>query len=593
MLISPRIILSVAATLVLALPVLAEPLSSRIEPPTALDPGQTHNLFLIGKVWGYLKYHHPTIIGGCLDWDEQLLRKFPAMLNATDGDEMVNKLESWIDDLARTDACAEKYLNKQHFGPRTDWLVDQELLGVELVERIRLFEVSRPVGSQHYVAQRPGVGNPIFLNEPNYSDVDELDWRYRLLALYRLWNIVEYWSPYRDLIDEDWDEVLADSIPRFYSADSKKDYLLELARLLARINDGHANVRESIYVRPPGGRKLPPFAIRMVEGKSFIWRKYDFVDSDAALPEAMTEDQLLFGDVILKVDGKPVEELFSSAFPYIGASNTVSSNRVIAQLLLNGESDSVSLQVERAGQLVDVINRRLPRESLDIGVQHWHDRDGETFQLLSDEVAYLKLSKIDGSRIAEYVNAAHGTKGLVIDIRSYPSSFVVFTLGQHLVTTSTPFARFTRGDLADPGSFLWMEPMVIEPVKPRYEGKIVILVDEDSASQSEYTAMAFRAAPNAVVIGSQTAGADGNISQIPLPGGYTAWMSGIGVFYPDKSPTQRIGIVPDIEASPTIAGLRAGRDEVLEIAIQWILGDEVSGSEVRRMAGFAHHLVQP
>lgn len=47
-------------------------------------------------------------------------------------------------------------------------------------------------------------------------------------------------------------------------------------------------------------------------------------------------------------------------------------------------------------------------------------------------------------------------------------------------------------------------------------------------------------------------------------------ISGIGVFYPDKRPTQRIGIVPDIEVKPTIAGLRAQRDEVLDAAIREI-----------------------
>ena len=48
-------------------------------------------------------------------------------------------------------------------------------------------------------------------------------------------------------------------------------------------------------------------------------------------------------------------------------------------------------------------------------------------------------------------------------------------------------------------------------------------------------------------------------------------ISGIGVFYPDKRPTQRVGIVPDIEVKPTIAGIRAGRDELLDAAIAEIL----------------------
>jgi C-terminal processing protease CtpA/Prc len=92
-----------------------------------------------------------------------------------------------------------------------------------------------------------------------------------------------------------------------------------------------------------------------------------------------------------------------------------------------------------------------------------------------------------------------------------------------------------------------------------------------SQSNAEYTTMAFRAATGAKVIGSTTAGADGNVSQIPLPGGLNSMISGIGVFYPDKRPTQRVGIVPDIEVKPTIAGIRAGRDELLDAAMAEIL----------------------
>ena len=82
--------------------------------------------------------------------------------------------------------------------------------------------------------------------------------------------------------------------------------------------------------------------------------------------------------------------------------------------------------------------------------------------------------------------------------------------------------------------------------------------------------MALRVAPEAVVIGSQTAGADGNVSRINLPGGIQTMISGIGVYYPDGTETQRIGIVPDIEIKPTIAGFRDGKDELLEKAIKVI-----------------------
>jgi C-terminal processing protease CtpA/Prc len=96
--------------------------------------------------------------------------------------------------------------------------------------------------------------------------------------------------------------------------------------------------------------------------------------------------------------------------------------------------------------------------------------------------------------------------------------------------------------------------------------------------------MALRAGPGAIVVGSTTAGADGNVSTVPLPGGLQSWISGIGVFYPDRKPTQRVGIVPDIEARPTIAGIREGRDEVLETAVRQIVGPSVPELKVREIA---------
>ena len=65
-----------------------------------------------------------------------------------------------------------------------------------------------------------------------------------------------------------------------------------------------------------------------------------------------------------------------------------------------------------------------------------------------------------------------------------------------------------------------------------YAGKVIILVNERSQSQSEYTTMARRAVPGAKVVGSNTAGADGNVSTIILRGNIFTWISGLGVYYP-------------------------------------------------------------
>ena len=96
------------------------------------------------------------------------------------------------------------------------------------------------------------------------------------------------------------------------------------------------------------------------------------------------------------------------------------------------------------------------------------------------------------------------------------------------------------------------------------------MVNETTQSQAEYTAMALRVAPQAKVIGSQTAGADGNLSEIFFPGDIRTMISGIGVNYPDGTETQRIGILPDIEVKPTLIGIRNGKDEILERALEYI-----------------------
>jgi len=213
-----------------------------------------------------------------------------------------------------------------------------------------------------------------------------------------------------------------------------------------------------------------------------------------------------------------------------------------------------------------------------------HDLPGPAFRLLSKDVAYLKLSSVRAADAASYVELAASTKGLIIDIRNYRSDFMVFALGSLLVNSETAFVRFTNCDLANPGAFHWTEPLTLSPKQPHYAGRIVILLDETSMSQAEYTGMAFRAARGAIIVGSTTAGADGNVSSFALPGGLRTMISCIGVFYPDKTPTQRIGIVPNVEVKPTIAGIGAGRDEVLEEALRQILARQVPSADIEKMA---------
>ena len=118
-----------------------------------------------------------------------------------------------------------------------------------------------------------------------------------------------------------------------------------------------------------------------------------------------------------------------------------------------------------------------------------------------------------------------------------------------------------------PGTFNWILGELGQGTTNPYKGKVVILMDENTRSHSEYTCMTLEQYPGALKVGCQTAGADGNVAWVYLPGRISTAFSNIGIFYPDGQPTQRVGIVPDIEVRPTIQGIREGRDEVLAAAL--------------------------
>jgi len=104
----------------------------------------------------------------------------------------------------------------------------------------------------------------------------------------------------------------------------------------------------------------------------------------------------------------------------------------------------------------------------------------------------------------------------------------------------------------------------------KYKGKVVILANEKSQSHAEFTIMCLQTGDNVVTIGSQTSGADGNVSQVVMASGEKTMFSGIGIFYPDGTETQRIGIKIDVVIKPTIDGIRNRKDEVLEKAIEFV-----------------------
>ena len=538
---------------------------------------QIDNLVTLGRVWGFLKYHHPKVVLGERHWDYDLFRVMPKVLAAKDHATANAALEEWIESLGTLSPCqpcAKLDEKDLYYKPDLDWIANTALLGADLSQTLLSIRDNRLPNKQFYVSKALNVGNPIFDHELSYASLKFPDAGFQLLALYRFWNIIEYWSPYRDLVGADWTAVLAESIPRIAEAKTADAYRLEILALVAKARDGHANLWSALDARPPVGKCQLPVSVRFVEDVPLV---------AAVLPQKDSQSELKIGDVVTELDGVPVGKLIEKWKPYYADSNDAARLRDIGRTLTRGDCGDSLIGIQRGKQELKLKVRRVPTAGQEY-VGWIHDLPGPTFRLLSKDVAYLKLSSVKSEDVASYVNQAAGTKGLIIDIRNYPSSFMVFALGTLLADREAPFATFTEGDLSNPGAFHWGETESLKPAQPHYGGKVVILVDETSMSQAEYTAMAFRSARGAIVVGSTTSGADGNVSPFALPGDLRTMISGIGVFYPDRTPTQQIGIVPNIKSRPTIAGIRAGRDEVLEDALRQILGSQVPKAEIEKMA---------
>ncbi len=190
--------------------------------------------------------------------------------------------------------------------------------------------------------------------------------------------------------------------------------------------------------------------------------------------------------------------------------------------------------------------------------------------MIDENVGYINLGLLQLAQVNESLNKLKNTKAIIFDVRNYPNG-TLYAIANFLNADRKPFAKFTKPDISYPGIFRYTSPIKCgRKNNSPYRGKVILLFNEVSQSHAEFTLMALQTAPNVISIGSQTAGADGNVSLITFPGNYKTYMTGIGVYYSDGRETQRVGIVPDIEVKPTINGLRLGKDEVLQKAIEII-----------------------
>src|SRR5699024_2028293 len=144
------------------------------------------------------------------------------------------------------------------------------------------------------------ANNPIFKNESTYKNMHYGDTGIRLLALFRYWNMIEYFFPYKHLIDKDWDMVLKEYIPKIVRSNSELSYKLTILQLIGEISDTHANIWQSDEIlRKFHGTRMAPFKIQFVGNTPVV----------SEFPQGWDLDNSLIkvGDVITAINGRSEE----------------------------------------------------------------------------------------------------------------------------------------------------------------------------------------------------------------------------------------------------------------------------------------------
>jgi C-terminal processing protease CtpA/Prc len=257
---------------------------------------------------------------------------------------------------------------------------------------------------------------------------------------------------------------------------------------------------------------------------------------------------------------------------YYPASNEAARLRNIAADLLRSNNLSIYIKYLSSGEIGEK-EVYLGARSQWLYYRFRREDADKCYRFIDKDIGYITLKNIEEEDIPVIKEEFMKTRGIIIDIRNAPSIFsIIHRLASYFVRSATPFAKFTTGNSDNSGAFIFKGEYKIAKSESEniYQGKLVVIVNEESQSLAEFNTMAFQAGDNTTVVGSPTAGADGYVSEIVLPGGLRTLISGVGFYYPDGRNTQRIGIVPDREVKPTVKGIREGRDELLEKAIEII-----------------------
>ena len=500
---------------------------------------------------------------GNYNWDDQLFEILPKIKKAKNKNQLSKVYLDWIQSLGKIKKCEKCNIksNNDYFDKNFDlsWIKDSTLFNSQIIQQLEYIEKNRHQGKKKYISKDYESGSYTFTNELIYKDFDWNNKDLRLLTLFRYWNQIEYFFPYKYQIDKNWDEVLYQMIEKFLNPKSELDFHLAMLELVVSIEDSHGFLRTE-FTKEYFGLKFIPAEILIIDNKAVVYGFYN--DSLAKV------DDLKIGDAITKVNDSTISSIFKQKEKFVQGSNqNVKKGFFTHYSIFNGATDNVKIEFLRNDSLkTKTIHRYFFKDF------NYKWQGGEKYKILNENIGYINMGEIKINDVPEIMNNLSTTKAIIFDIRNYPQG-TLYAIANYISSQKRHFYKVIYPDLDYPGRYIWRDGTQCgENGNLKYKGKVILLVNEFTQSHAEFTAMCLQKGDNVITIGSQTSGADGNVIRFDMVGGFNTSISGLGIFYPDGSEAQRVGVKINIEVKPTIDGIKNERDELVEKAIEIING---------------------
>lgn len=551
------------------------------EGPRPLTRRAVLNLLAFTRLLGAVRYFHPSDQAASADWDGLAVNGMRAVEAAPDAATLVEQLDTLFKPVAPaviiapsgslssapTPPPAGRLIAWRHLGLgtptapavyRSERVTASEAasldieLGGGVVARVPLTVAADASGT---LPRDPAPATPApALPAPTRQRFDVADRAVRLAVIALAWNAPEHFYPYFDVVRNDWAAALRTALQEAATDTDAREFTGTLRRLTAALHDGQARV---VGPRDADGRFVPPVALGWVEEKLTI------TGADAATG-------LAAGDVVIAVDGTPAPLALEAIEPFVsGATPAAVRERSLRELLEGARDSQLTLRVDRVsapGTPADVALTRTVAGAYTAPALH------DVIAEIEPGILYVDLTRIGEAQFNAALGRLGTAKGLVFDLRGYPGGMGPDALFAHLTEKPVTSPQWQVPQVQRPDreamSFVRTGEWIVQPRAPYLAARKAFLADSRSIGYTESCLSLVTAFRLGDVVGSTTAGTNGDTTRVPLPGDFTLFFTTTKVLSQSGAPLHGVGIRPTIAAAPTRAALAAGRDEVLERAVQ-------------------------